>query len=138
MFQMVCPNDSRPRKAIETCLNWVHTGEFSMAEIRDASLSAHAAARAAGKQSPAAYAARAAGQAVATAHVAQHAFGAAYYALKAIAATDPENALRNVKAELTWQSRRPPERLRGEVGKRIIIERNRKGISIKISKGPDY
>lgn len=62
MFQMVCPNDSRPKKAIETCLNWVHTGEFSMAEIRDASLSAHAAARAAGKQSPAAYAARAAGK----------------------------------------------------------------------------
>src|SRR5574337_667894 len=74
-FEKAYPKDNRPRKAIEACRTWVRTGVFKMADIRGASLAAHAA-----------------GQAVATAHVRQHAFGAAYYALKAVAAVNPVNA----------------------------------------------
>ena len=48
----------------------------------------------------------AAGQAVATAHVTQHAYGGAYYALKAIAAGDPEKAEARLARELAWQARR--------------------------------
>ncbi len=91
-FEKVYPQDDRPRKAIEVCRTWVSTGVFKMADIRGASLAAHAAARAAKENDAACFAARAAGQAVATAHVPQHAYGGAYYALKAIAAGDPDHA----------------------------------------------
>jgi hypothetical protein len=72
-----------------------------MAVIRSASLSAHAAARAAkaDNHDAACFAARAAGQAVATAHVTQHAYGSATYALKAIAAADPAHAEANTHRE---------------------------------------
>ena len=62
-----------------------------MAVIRAASLGAHAAARDAKENKAACFAARAAGQAVGTAHVTQHAYGSAYYSLKAIAEADPAN-----------------------------------------------
>jgi hypothetical protein len=55
-----------------------------MADIRKASLAAHAAAREVGEDNAARSAARAAGQAVATAHVPTHSVGAANYALQAI------------------------------------------------------
>src|SRR3989344_70318 len=44
-FEKAYPNDKRPRKAIEACRTWVRTGIFKMADIRKASLNAHAAAR---------------------------------------------------------------------------------------------
>jgi hypothetical protein len=78
-----------------------------MPVIRKASLDAHAAARDAKENDVACFAARAAGQAVATAHVPQHAFGASYYALKAVAANSG-----NVKKELNWQTHRIPKRLK--------------------------
>jgi hypothetical protein len=65
LFETARPNDDRPRWAIEQCREWVRTGVFSMAVIRNASLSAHSAAREAPNEA-ARYAARAAGQAVAT------------------------------------------------------------------------
>ena len=99
LFEKVYPEDDRPRRAIEACRTWVRTGVFRMAEIRGASLAAHAAARDAKENDAACFAARAAGQAVATAHVPQHAYGAAYYALKAVAAADPANARITVAAE---------------------------------------
>src|SRR5262249_12065988 len=80
-FENAYPTDDRPRKAIEACRAWVDTGVLRMADIRGASLAAHAAARAVKENGPAVSAAHAAGQAVATAHVTQHAFGSAYYAL---------------------------------------------------------
>jgi hypothetical protein len=83
-----------------------------MAEIRKASLTAHAAAREAKENNAACFAARAAGQAVATAHVPQHAFGAAYYALKVVAAANSANAEVKIAKELNWQSRRLPKNLR--------------------------
>jgi hypothetical protein len=109
-----------------------------MADIRGASLAAHAAAREAKENSAACFAARAAGQAVATAHVPQHAFGGSYYALKAVAAADPDNAEVNVAKERDWQAGRLPENLRQEIMKRIIVLKNDHGILIKIQKGSDF
>ncbi len=138
LFEKSCPKDDRPQKAIEACRTWVSTGVFKMADIRGASLNAHAAAREAKENNAACFAARAAGQAVATAHVPQHAFGAAYYALKAIAAVDPAHAESNVAKELDWQSRHVPKNLREEVLKRMIIQKNDNRIVIKIQKDNDF
>ena len=107
-FEKERPNDDRPRKAIEKCREWARTGEFHMKEIRNASLSAHSAAKEVKENNAACFAAHAAGQAVATAHVPQHAFGTAYYTLK-IAAIDGE-----VEKELNWQSKHLPKHLRKE------------------------
>ena len=95
------PEDRRPQKAIVTLKAWIITGKFRMAEIRKASLDAHAAARSVGEDNAARSAARSAGQAVATAHVPTHAIGAANYALQAIyRATNSENT---VAKERQWQ-----------------------------------
>ena len=138
LFEQAYPNDHRPRKAIEACRTWVRTGVFKMAEIRGASLAAHAAARAAKENEAATFAARAAGQAVATAHVPQHAFGGAYYALKAIAAADTAHAEAKVAKEQAWQARHSPTNLSEEVLKRVIVEKRGDGIFIKIQKDKDY
>ncbi len=137
-FEKAYPKDDRPRNAIEACRKWVRTGIFKMADIRRASLAAHAAARKAKENEPACFAARAAGQAVATAHVPQHAFGGAYYALKAIAAADTDNAEVKSAKEHNWQSRRLPKNLRQEIMNRIIIQKRDDGIFIKIQKGKDF
>jgi hypothetical protein len=137
-FEKAYPKDERPRKAVETCRTWVRTGVFMMADIRGASLAAHAAARTAKENNAACYAARAAGQGAATAHVPQHALGAAYYALKAIGAHDPANANVKVAKERNWQSRRLPENLRKEVMRRIIIQKRFDGIFIRIQKDTDF
>jgi hypothetical protein len=137
LFEKACPGDDRPRKAIEKCREWVRTGVFSMAVIRHASLSAHAAAREAPDEA-ARYAARAAGQAVGTPHVAQHSVGGAYYALKAVAAADPANAEANVAKEWEWEVGRAPEHLRGEIMKRILIKSTNKGLMIKIFKDEGF
>ncbi|MBI5667572.1 MAG: hypothetical protein HZC41_06155 [Chloroflexi bacterium] len=100
------PTDSRPRQAIEACRAWARTGVFRMADIRGASLAAHAAAREAPEGRPAHSAARAAGQAVATAHVPAHAIAAAIYAATAVrdAATADEDDAATVR-EREWQYR---------------------------------
>ena len=64
MFEAERPGDGRPRAAIGTLREFVASGRFSMKVIREASLTAHAAAREV-PDGPACYAARAAGQAVA-------------------------------------------------------------------------
>ncbi len=110
-FEKAYPQDDRPRKAIEACRTWVRTGVFKMADIRKASLDAHAAAREAKENNAACFAARAAGQAVATAHVSEHAFGAAYYALK-IAAANSADANVKIAKELNWQTQHLPKHLR--------------------------
>ncbi len=113
LFEEQCPNDPRPREAIQTLREWVKTGEFHMAVIRGASLGAHAAAREAKlADSAACFAARAAGQAVATAHVPAHALGAALYAIKAVAAIDADQAQAAAARERAWQSKRVPGDLR--------------------------
>jgi hypothetical protein len=137
-FEKVYPKDDRPRKAIEVCRIWVRTGVFKMADIRGASLAAHAAAREAKENKAACFAARAAGQAVATAHVPQHAFGGAYYALKAIAAADPAHAEAKVVNEHNWQAGHMPTKLRQEVLNRVIVQKRDDGIFIKVQKDKDF
>ena len=110
-FENAYPKDGSPRKAIEACRTWVSTGIFKMADIRKASLDAHAAARKAKKNNAACFAAHAAGQAVATAHVPQHAFGPAYYSLKIAVALNPENVKLKIFKELDWQSQHLPKNL---------------------------
>ena len=134
LFEAISPADGRPRSAIEACRAWARTGVFRMADIREASLGAHAAARDAEEGSAARFAARAAGQAVATAHVPQHAYGAAYYALKAVAAANPANVAR----EREWQAEQLPEGLREEIMERIIILERSGGVSIKLRKGEGF
>jgi hypothetical protein len=137
LFEKTNPKDDRSREAIETGRRWVRTGVFKMSEIRGASLAAHAAARET-KNKSACFAARAAGQAVATAHVPQHAYGAAYYALKAVAASDPDNAEAKIAEELNWIMQHLPENLRREVLSRIIVQKNGNKFSIKIRKSKDF
>ena len=137
-FEQAYPQDDRPRKAIEACRSWVNTGVFKMADIRGASLAAHAAAREAKENNAACFAARAAGQAVATAHVPQHAYGGAYYALKAIAAADPAHAEAKVADEQNWQAQQMPAKLRQEVLNRIIVQKRKDGIFIKVQKDKDF
>jgi len=132
-FERAYPEDDRPRNAIEACRRWVITGVFQMAEIRGASLAAHAAAREAKDNEAAHFAARAAGQAVATAHVPQHAYGAAYYALKAVAAAGGDAA-----GEREWQAGRLPEGLREEMMGRIVVQERGGGVSIKLRKGEGF
>ncbi|HVO41064.1 MAG TPA: hypothetical protein VMT34_00500 [Aggregatilineales bacterium] len=103
-FEENYPEDNRPRKAVEACQAWINTGMFKMADIRKASLAAHAAAREVGADNAARSAARAAGQAVATAHVPTHSIGAANYALQAIhRATRSADADAAVARERNWQ-----------------------------------
>jgi len=111
IFEVVRPDDTRPRRAIETGREWVSTAHFSMAVIRKASLDAHAAAKE--TTDPAAVAAaRAAGQAVATAHVPQHAYGGAYYALLALAARSSDQDAHDAWDERAWQAAQLPDHLR--------------------------
>lgn len=104
LFEAERPHDRRPRAAIEALREFIATGRFSMKVVREASLSAHAAARAV-PDGPARYAARAAGQAVATAHVPAHSRAAALYAAKAIRALEPDDKAK-VDREREWQYRR--------------------------------
>ena len=108
--------DDRPRKAIKAARNWTK-GKIKCREARKAALAAHAAARRAGHFTAAQFAARATGHAAATAHVARHAFGTAYYALKVIAAANSANLIKmaiKIAKEQSWQSQRLPKRLRQE------------------------
>lgn len=103
-FEDKYPEDKRPRKALETLKEWMQTRVFRMADIRKASLDAHAAAREVGENNAARSAARAAGQAVATAHVPVHSIGAAIYALQAIhRAAEASEADAAVAKEKEWQ-----------------------------------
>jgi hypothetical protein len=102
-FETKCPHDDRPREAIEACRAWATTGIFKMADVRRASLGAHAAAREVEDDGAARSAARAAGQALATAHVRTHSIAAARYAATAI--RDATGSGEAVIAERRWQYR---------------------------------
>ena len=105
-FEEKYPYNSCPRNALTVLRKWVTDGEFHMADIRGASLAAHAAAREVGEDTAARSAARAAGQAVATAHVPTHSLGAANYALQAVwRAANPDEAEAAAARERDWQYR---------------------------------
>jgi hypothetical protein len=137
-FLLAYPGDDRPGIAIETCRAYVLTGVFRLAEIRGASLAAHAAAREATENEAACFAARAAGQAVATAHVSQHALGSASYGLKAIAAAYPMEEGDKIAEEQEWQLHHLPEHLRQDIGERMSVRRSGDRILIGIEKGGDF
>jgi hypothetical protein len=137
-FEAEAPQDSRPRDALETGREWARTLEFRMAVIRGASLNAHSAAKDVQSDLPASFAARACGQAVATAHVAQHAYGGAYYALKAIVSSTSQDRRKLVQEELAWQTAKIPSHLRDEVASRLIVEERPKGLFISVRKGPSF
>ena len=102
-FEKECPDDERPRKAIADAWQWARDGIFHMAAVRGSALGAHAAAREVRSSEAARFAARAAGHAIATAHVPTHSIAAAWYAAKAVWASDPDNAEYNVGKERQWQ-----------------------------------
>jgi hypothetical protein len=137
LFERSRSDDARPSEAIRVGRAWVATRVFSMPVIRGASLGAHAAAKDV-QDAAAAAAAHAAGQAVATAHVPQHAYGGAYYALKAIIADRPDDAERLVAEELAWQRMRVPDHLRDEIVARIVVEPRAKGLFVNIQKGAGF
>lgn len=113
-FEDVCPEDCRPRQAIEAARAWVN-GEMAMMRARDAAGAAQDAAREIKEASEAArLAALSAGQAAVVAHVAAHELGAAAYAIRAVmaAATDQEAARMQ---EYQWQLRILPAEIRALV-----------------------
>lgn len=138
LFEAAAPGDRRPRDAIEAGRAWVDTGDFSMPVIRTASLGAHDAARTVEHIEAARLAARAAGQAVATAHVAQHAYGGAYYALRAVAAAHDDDQARRVQAELAWQASRLPAHLRDEIMAHLVVRVVHGTPRVSLVKGPDF
>lgn len=112
LFNTQFPQDNRPAQAIEAARAWSR-GEITVGAARAAAVEAHAAARAADEEA-ARCVARAAGHTVATAHMAEHAPGAAMYALKAVkAAADKQNDA--VTQEYSWQLEQLPDEIRGLV-----------------------
>jgi hypothetical protein len=102
LFTDRCPQDDRPRRALEVARAWSR-GEATAGEARQAAIAAHAAARSAAD--PVAKAvARAAAHAAATAHMADHELRAAAYAVRAkcLASLQIESALAGER-EQTWQ-----------------------------------
>ena len=115
LFEEVCPDDDRPRTAIEHARAWAR-GEVTMTTARAAGGHAMGAARPlTGAPRWAAYAA---GQAGVVAHVAEHDLGAAAYAItaaRALAGPDPSAADAAGRAECRWQRDRLPEAVRALV-----------------------
>ncbi|MBP8000616.1 MAG: hypothetical protein KA338_15285 [Chloroflexi bacterium] len=106
LFEMVRPDDPRPRHAIEQARAWVR-GEVIMSQARAAGGHANAAAR--NLRGAERYAAYAAAQAALVAHVAAHELGAAAYAIKAVRAAAGESASR---LECQWQRDQLPDTIR--------------------------
>src|SRR3984893_6271497 len=109
-FELLRPDDPRPRKAIEQARAWAR-GEIPMSQARAAGGHAMAAAR--DLTGPARHAAYAAGQAAVVAHVAAHELGAAAYAIKAARAAGPAGQGESAgKLECGWQRDQLPEAIR--------------------------
>lgn len=85
IYEKHCPNDSRPKEALDASRDWF-LGKKKMAEVKDIILnSCHAAAREAEDNPAAQAAARACGQASACFHTPTHSLGLAFYGCAAIA-----------------------------------------------------
>jgi hypothetical protein len=112
-FEDVCPNDGRPRKAIEATRAWVK-GEITVTRSREAAGASQDAAREIKEVSESArMAALSAGQAAAAAHVAAHELGAAAYAVRAVMEAAPKTEREAARAaECEWQRGRLPIQIR--------------------------
>ena len=102
LFEVLHPDDERPRFAIDSLRAWTR-GEKTMAECRQAAFRAHDAARETGEPQAVA-AARACGQAASVAHMYNHSPNAADYAIKAIGLSVSKKEAETAKiAERDWQ-----------------------------------
>jgi hypothetical protein len=111
------PIDDRLKNALLVAREWA-LGNASTGDAMKGSLTAHAVARE--SSDPTAIAvARSVGQAVATAHMADHALGAVWYALKAV-----NHANMSVEAERRWQD----EHLPPEIKDLVLTARNSRKI----------
>lgn len=109
-FEILQPDDVRPRQAIELARAWAR-GEIKMSQARAAAGHAQAAARE--LSGAARHAAYAAGQAAAVAHVAAHELGAAAYAIRAARAAANESERGKVgRLECQWQREQLPREIR--------------------------
>src|SRR5437763_12140294 len=108
-FELIRPDDRRPRQAIEQARAWAH-GEITMSQARAAGGHAMAAAR--DLSGPARHAAYAAGQAAVVAHGAAHELGAAAYAIKAARAASGREGESAGRLECHWQREQLPDAIR--------------------------
>jgi len=109
-FESVCPDDLRPREAVEAGRAWVR-GELPMMRARAAGGHAMGAARE--LRGAPRWAAYAAGQAACVAHVAAHDLGAAAYAIKAARAAAPaDEGDAAGRLECRWQRAQLPDEVR--------------------------
>lgn len=110
LFEAECPDDPRPREALEAVRGWVR-GELRMMASRAAGGHAMGAARP--LRGAARFAAYAAGQAACVPHVAEHDLGAAAYAIKAVRAAAARDEADDLgRAECRWQRDRLPDAVR--------------------------
>lgn len=110
LFELVRPDDPRPRQAIEAARAWAR-GELKMMETR--AVGGHSMGAARDLCGAARFAAYAAGQAAVVAHVAAHELGAAAYAIKAARAAAPEGeSERTGRLECRWQRNQLPDAIR--------------------------
>ena len=107
--------DERLKNALLIAKEWAK-GNASAGDAMKASVAAHTVARESSHPTSIAVA-RSVGQAVATAHMADHSFGAAMYALKAV-----KNAGKSTDAERRWQD----EQLPSEIKDLVLTARKRK------------
>jgi hypothetical protein len=115
-FEEVCPDDDRPRRAVEAARAWAN-GEITMKQARAAAGASQEAAASLKEVSEAArLAALSAGQAAVVAHVAAHELGAAAYAIRSVMAASPEEKREMSRLkECQWQRERLPEKIRALV-----------------------
>ncbi|GHV26331.1 hypothetical protein FACS18948_1760 [Clostridia bacterium] len=113
IYEAVCPNDERPRRAIEAAHSWA-AGKITVTQSKEAAGISQNAARDLTKVSEAAkMAALSAGQAAVVAHVAAHELGAAAYAIRAVMETSPNYAKEAARiSECEWQRSRLPDAIR--------------------------
>lgn len=120
LFECSHPEDHGPRQAIEGAYAWA-AGMISVGEARKLAVQAHDAARRANDETSMAVA-RAAGHAVATAHMADHAMGGAYYALRAVMASKNRTNL-TVEDEIAWQKRKLPNEIRSLIESQWLLSK---------------
>lgn len=108
LFESECPDDVRPRRAIEHARAWVR-GDVRMMTARAAGGHAMGAARP--LQGAPRFAAYAAGQAACVPHVAAHDLGAAAYAIRAVRAAAGDQA-EAARQECRWQRGQLPDDVR--------------------------
>lgn len=109
-FEELCPNDDRPRRAIELTYFWVN-GKITMKQARMAAGASNDAAREA--TGAAKLVALSVGQAAVVAHVAAHELGAAAYAIRAVMAASSEDQKEiSRQQECQWQREILPEKIR--------------------------